>query len=391
MRRSTRTLLLLLLASPACDRGASGPVELPGVLRGTYGQRDEQAFHPIAGLQVDADALRFSELTIKIVAGEASGPDTFQVTRAEASWAKRADVQPKVCRGSIARQGDHLLLKLFDEGSDASCESALDGEWTAWRSEASIPEAFRGTYGADARSEDAAIGLRVGERRLEFTDGRDAIEVEELLVIAGEPDRALIRRARFQGQPCQGTMQLKKDEMHLELGPAAGAPEGFVCPSGHGSRWTVDAARLPKAPLVRGDARVEVSGERMVLRMPGDVRCEQTILRTAARGVSEAMRDGIPVPGGTIFVLAPAAAQGGAAGCLARVQGPDEEDCRRLNGGRSCSDEMLALTPPPSEVRCPTQVLISDPVEGGHKVVLMPSTQVTRTCLDTSGVFTPGS
>ena len=112
------------------------------------------------------DTLRYSELTVKIIAGKELANGSYQVDEAELRWAKDAgSKEPKKCKGTIDRHGSRLLLTLFKMGSDSKCESSLDGDWEAWSLVDAIPESMAGSYG---RKDPYALaeGLRLEGKQL---------------------------------------------------------------------------------------------------------------------------------------------------------------------------------------------------------------------------------
>jgi hypothetical protein len=167
----------------ACGEGVGGatPGPIPEALRGAYGQNATQAHLATVGLELDANALRYGELTVSVIDGEALPNGDYNVKAAEAKWEK--DKHPtKKCHGTLSRQDDVLLVKLFKDGTEERCEGTFEGEWKAWTKLDAVPESLRGTYGGDARSSQADVGLRLGEREISFTDGGDRVKLDELVV-----------------------------------------------------------------------------------------------------------------------------------------------------------------------------------------------------------------
>ena len=128
--QSSRSLvpMLAMLAAFACkpkdETLSTEPLEIiPAEIQGTYGRTAEDA----PGMQVSASGLVFDEMTLTIHAGTMEG-DTVRVERATLAWEK---LEPKTCSGTIARQGDRLLLNLYQvDGGQERCESTLDAEWS---------------------------------------------------------------------------------------------------------------------------------------------------------------------------------------------------------------------------------------------------------------------
>ncbi len=378
-------LALVLAAAPACgDKGGGVPSDVPSELRGAYGQNEGQAYFATVGLEVDANALRYGELTVRVIEGEAMANGDYLVKLAEAVWEK--DQHPaKKCRGTISRQDDVLLVKLYKEGTEDRCESGLDGDWHAWAKLDTVPETLRGTYGGDARGSEADIGLRISEHEIAFTDGGDKVKLDELVAYAKKPNEAYVRSAQFRGFPCKGTIVRDGEKMKLSLSPGAAAPENATCPSGNGVVWTVDEKFLPKQSYDNGKVTIERKADKLVLRTAEGLRCEQHVLRTSPRSVTGSAYDGIPVTGGAVVVLEHAEPSAGADTCTARLRRLATEECA-LSLGTPCDETMLdAMASEP--IGCPRQLVIGDPTQGGHKAALLPATKQSLACWDMSGVF----
>jgi hypothetical protein len=383
---STRSALgLLLLFATACDKGDAGKNdELPQGLRGNYGQKAEQAQLPTIGLEVDAHALRIGELTVTILQGKADAGGDSQVDKAEARWEKTD--KAKLCKGTVSRQGDVLLVKLFQEDSDEHCEATLEGEWKAWTRTEALPERMLGTFGADARRFDADIGVRVEPKRIAFTDGGQEVAVSEVVQWVGKPDQAIVRDATFGGYKCAGSLVRGDESLEVTLAPIPGSPEGAVCPHGKGVRWTTDAAHLPKKKTSNGKVDIEPSGEKLVL-VAKDIglRCEQAVLRTSTRTVTESQSDGLGVPGGALLVLEPAQPTGGTEACRQRLRNVAQTECTEQTGAPCSPDELQAYAD--EALQCPRQIAIGEPSGGGHKAALMPQAPTLLACWDMTGQF----
>jgi hypothetical protein len=375
---------LALLILVACGKGDAGKNdELPAALRGNYGLKPEHAQLPTVGLEVDAHALRLGELTLTIVAGEARGDD-FDVTRAETRWEKTD--KTRICKGTVSKQGDLLLVRLFNEGSDDRCESALDGEWKPWTRTDVLPERLLGTYGDDARSMNADIGLQLTPKTIAFTSGGAKLDIVEVVQWKDKPDEAILRDSKLDGFKCTGAISRKDDELTVSLVPAADAPEGFTCPNGNGKLWKTDPAHLPKAKTSNGKVEIEPKGDKLVL-VASDIglRCEQSILRTSTRTLAESQNDGLGVPGGALLVLDHATPTGGTEACRERLRNLAQTECSEQNGAPCSPDELQAYTS--EELSCPKQIAIGEPSGGGHKAALMPRGGEFQACWDTTGVF----
>lgn len=383
-RRLQLATALVLAALAACgDKGGGVPGEIPEALRGAYGQNEGQAHFATVGLELDANALRYGELTVTVVEGELMPNGDYLVKTADAVWEK--DKHPsKKCHGTISRQDDVLLVKLYKAGTEDRCESLFEGEWKAWAKLDAVPESLRGTYGGDARGSEADVGLRLGEHEISFTDGGDRVKLDELVVWQSKPDQAFVRAATFKGFACKGTIARDGEKMKLTLEPGKDAPAGASCPSGSGVAWTVDEKFLP-TKIDNGKVTIERNADKLVLRTAEGLRCEQHVLRTSARSVTGSAYDGIPVTGGAVIVLEHADPSAGAETCTARLRRLAADECMRMEG-TPCDDATLdTLSAEP--IGCPRQLVIGDPTQGGHKAALLPATVQSLACWDMSGVF----
>lgn len=378
----------------ACGGGEPVAVDMPESLRGAYGQTLKHAALPTLGLEVDGKTLRLDQLTITVLSGEPSGATDYQVHDAEVNW-QRGDHKPKHCKGTVSRQGDTLLVRLFKLESSDTCESILDGEWRAWSESDAVPAALHGTYGGDARDFDADVGIRVTDRAIAFMDRDAQLAIEKVIVWAGKPDELIVRKATWSGHGCAGTLVRKDERMTLQLEVAGDAPEGAFCPGGSGVAWTVDAAALPKAALDNTHVHLEFAGDKLVMTSGGaeGMRCEQPILRTSPRSVSESGGDGIPVVGGTVVVLGRATPSSGAAWCRQRLVNVARSECERIQGApcpaglaESAVDESLREMP----LGCPRQLVFGDKGSSGRKAALLPQDLPTQTCWDMTGTFVGG-
>lgn len=379
-----RRVAIPLLVLVACGKGDAGKNdELPAALRGNYGTKPEHAQLPTVGLEVDAHALRLGELTVTIVAGEVRGDD-FDVTRAEARWEKTD--KTKICKGTVSKQGDLLLVRLFNEGSNDRCESALDGEWKPWTRTDVLPERLLGTYGDDARSYNADIGLQLTPKSIAFTGGGAKLDVLEVVQWKDKPDEAILRDSKFGDFRCIGAIARVDDELTASLVPAPGATENFSCPNGKGKLWKTDPAHLPKGKTSNGKVEIAPKGDKLVL-VAKDIglTCEQTILRSSTRTLAESQSDGLGVPGGALLVLDHAVPTGGTEACRERLRTLAQTECSEQTGAPCSPDELQAYTS--EELSCPKQIAIGEPTGGGHKAALMPRTNEFQACWDTTGVF----
>jgi hypothetical protein len=383
MRGSTSLLVLVSLV--ACSEGsAPAPESLGERLTGAWGQNPQHAVMTTAGLELAGTTLRFGELTITIVQGAMTGPDDYRVDLAEAAWVKDTK-PPKKCSGTLARQGNVLLVKLFREGSDTKCESVLDGEWRSWTLGNAVPEALAGVYGSDARDAEADIGLRLGGSTIAFTDGGTEVVLDEVLVSADKPDVVHVRKARFGDVTCSGTITRDEAQMSLMLEPIEGAPAGATCPRGRGTRWTVDRKHLPTAAIANGKVTISAEGDTVTLRSNDGLECKQQVLQTAARSTTGSSWDGIPVTGGAVLVLGAAKPSAGADACVAKLRNLVSELCTNVDDPR-CYEARVAVD---EAITCPRQIIVGDQVPGGRQAAVLPARVQNLACWDMTGMFVP--
>ncbi len=361
----------------SCE-GDAETSEIPESLRGAYGRQDTDAYFPTLGLEVDVDTIRFSELTIKILAGKKVGSDTLQITEAELQWAKD-DKPPRKCKGTIARQGSRLLLSLFKADSDAKCDSTLDGDWEAWAPVDAIPESMVGTYGLrDPYS--GGEGITVEGKQLRDGASGETIELEQIVMFESRPNHLVVRRSKVGSRTCRGHINLVEESLEGELEKVDSGPSGSRCTKVGGHRWSVDTRRLPKGPITNGKVTVEIEGETVKLRTEDDqkLRCEQKIIRTATRNAADSGRDRIPVMGGEVLTLHHAEPSSGASACAERLDGLADAECEEYLG-TSCSGFGRTLEDD-AGIRCPTHIVIGEPEGSGRKVALLPHSRANAVC-----------
>lgn len=378
----SRSFLLASFFAVGCSEPApAAPADLPERLSGAFGQNETHATMTTAGLELSGTTLRYGELTVTITQGASTGPDDYRVDAAESAWAKDTK-GPKPCTGTISRQGNVLLVKLFKQGSDTRCESVLDGEWKAWTVTDVMPETLRGVYGGDPRTEQADVGMKIGDKTIGFTDGGDVLAIEEVVAFVDKPGAAFLRRSKFLEFGCTGSLELVDEKLTLTLTTSADAPEGASCPNGRGTRWSVDPKHLPKGTIDNGHVTITVAGDKLTLVDREGLRCTQTILNTATRSVTGSAYDGIPVTGGAVLVLEHGVPEPDTA-CKTKLGNVAEQLCGELDGTR-CLDARSAMEQP---IVCPRQVIIGDPTHGGHKAAMLPASFANLTCWNMTGVF----
>ncbi len=373
--------IALLLGAPACDDNAGGSAPIPDALRGAYGRTEADAFLPTLGLEVDVDTLRYSELTVKIVAGKELPNGSYQIDKAELRWAKDSGSgDPKKCKGTLDRHGTRLLLTMFKMDSDSKCESSLQGDWEAWSLVDSVPESMAGSYG---RKDPYAIaeGVRLQDTQIIPTGSEQVLELEQAVMFESKATQLIVRKGMFGETVCSGSMMLSEEGLlRGRLEPLEGT--GPFCPSIFGNRWSIDTAQIPKGALSNGKVSVEIRGENVLLKSLDEqsLKCEQAILRTANRNVADSGRDGIPVMGGQVIVLHAAKPTSGASACADRLGGLAQAECEEYLGV-PCDATMLSATAHTAdEVQCPTHIVIGDTEGGKRKVALLPKSLENSVC-----------
>jgi hypothetical protein len=393
----TRSAIVLAaaIAALSCDKKKTDAVEIPEDLRGTYGRDDADAFFLTLGLEVDKDKLRFSEMTMDIVDAKLVG-STFQIDEAEVRWA-RQDRLPKKCKGTLARQGNRLLVSLFEQQTDAKCETALEGQWTAWRPVEALPESLRGTYGSGSIY-SVFEGLKIGETKIELSGGSDPVVIDEAVMYEGRDDHVVLRRVTVGDTVCQGHVSVDDEgqlRAQLDLADPSereGANPKW-CPRLSGERWTIDTTQLPKSPIDNGKVRVEIRGETVsIAAVDGTgLRCEHAILRTGTRSSTDAGRDNIPVGSGHVLMLTRSAPKSGLDACNETLASLAANQCEELFGG-PCDEGLLEgfHHDEHAAITCPSHIVIGDATTKGRKVTLLPPTIPNAVCFQMSGDFTGG-
>jgi hypothetical protein len=367
-----RALLLVPLAfGSLCDDPVPQAIAIPPEVHGTYGRDATDLELGTLGMEIDGEAIRFSEMTITVTDGKMVG-DTFQISRAEVRWKKdEGEKLPKECKGTLARQGARLLLTLFKKDSDDACESVLKGDWTEWHTTAEFPEVIRGVYGSDdPYTTDEPVEVRATDVKLPY--GEAPLVLKQAVQFADRETELIVREASVGGLACKGTLEVKDDVLSAALGD---------CPPLQGKRWKVGASAVPEGTMSNGRATVTFSRDGVTITSEGGTKCTQKILRTGQRPTTDAGRDRIPVPGGQVLLLSASAAEGGAA-CSARMKNLYQAECRERLGA-PCPDDELPVT----EVQCPTHLVVGDASTKGRKMALLPDDLATVACFDMTGDF----
>ncbi len=388
MKRHAALLAALSLGTLSCDKGGE-TAPIPESLRGAYGRTDADAFLPTLGLEVDVDTLRYSELTVKIISGKELPNGSYQVDEAELRWAKDAGSKdPKKCKGTIDRHGTRLLLTMFKLESEGKCESSLEGDWEAWSLVDAVPDSMAGSYG---RKDPYAVaeGLRLEGGELIPTTSDETMKLDEAVMFESKPDHLIVRKGTFGAAQCTGGIDLVEGQLRGRLEPVEDT--GPYCPSVFGHRWTLDTTQVPKGALANSNVSLEVRGETVLLKTLDEqsLKCEQAILRTATRKVTESGRDGIPVMGGQVLVLHDAKPTGGASACADRLGGLALAQCEEYLGV-PCDEGMLSATAHSADdVKCPTHIVIGDSEGGKRKVALLPKSLENAVCWELKEPLAP--
>lgn len=271
---------------------------IPAEVQGIYGRTAEDA----PGMEVTATGLRFDQMQLTIHEGKMEG-GTVRIERATLEWEK---LEPKTCNGTLARQGDRLLMTLYDsENTEAKCESTLEAEWHRWEQLESLPEMIQGRYGS--------LLVEPGGMRLDIEWVHAQMKAGVIRALPGNNDERaelLIKQATVEGEgedgavqtfECMGTMKLEEGRLHTDFWvPPARVPEPGTdeaakpevqarvaaneeaCDAwdGHARKWEVDLSALPSQPIRSGELRLSVSPDKKVVLESPDLRCEQELWRT---------------------------------------------------------------------------------------------------------------
>lgn len=284
---------------PKDDATSTEALELiPADIQGIYGRMVEDA----PGMTVSATGLTHGEMQLTIHQGKMEG-STVRIERATLKWAKLDE--PKTCNGTLARQGDQLLMTLYDSNKDGDkCDSMLDAKWQRWEPLDELPELIRGRYGA--------LLVEAGGMRLDVEWVRAEMQVETIRELPGSNDEraevlitaAKVITADFGQEPetfeCTGTMKLAEGRMETDfwvpanLVPVPGSDDAKDpakqaklsanedgCDRWDGSayKWDVSLDKLPKQPIKFGDLSLAITQPQVVLDSP-HLRCEQELWRT---------------------------------------------------------------------------------------------------------------
>ncbi len=363
---------ILCVVVVACGSGDSKPESIPEALRAEYGRTADDMLHGTNGLVIGETTLQLSEMSLTIKEGKVVGDD-YQIGLAEVVWKKDVNKVPGKCKGTIARDGEHLLLRLFEVGTDKSCESILEGDWRAWHPVSEFPAEVRGWFGAKW-SYSAANGYEIRATTIHDETGEQIFELKQGMAWEGREDEIIVVSDKDDELGCQGRITVKEDQLTSAM--TAGETNAAGCGGLQGERWTVQAAKLPKAPLSNGRATIEVTDGVATITGVGKTPlvCTQKVLRTQPRMTTDRGRDGIPVLSGVVMALQPAKPTGGVAECAQAVARIDAASCQ-LRYGEFCDEEFIAAQLDNQDLidpSCPTHIVVGDPEPDGHRVALLP-------------------
>jgi hypothetical protein len=401
-------LAVALLASTACksteEEPSTEPLEIiPADIQGVYGRTAEDA----PGMQVSATGLEFDQMKLTIHAGAMEG-DTVRVERATLAWEK---AEPKTCSGTIARQGDRLLLSLYQvDGAKDKCESTLDATWSRWELLDSLPELVRGRYGS--------LLIEPQGMRLDLDWVSTSMKAGNVYALPGSNDERadlLIRDAQFVDETgvlgnfeCSGTMKLEEGNLTTnfwvprrlvpEIGSEQDKDEAVqtkltenreACERWNGSaqKWTVDLAKLPKTEIRKGDVSLSVSEGQAVFDSP-DLRCELPVWRTESVP-SDAPYD--PAAGSELMTLGKAEPKRVGDGCKLKLRiwcerqagndvGSIQADAAPDEGVGDCIEDQ-------TRDLCPDQIYVRSISDVRFKLGAGPDSFNEIACVDTSGDF----
>ncbi|MFV8754969.1 hypothetical protein ACNOYE_30845 [Nannocystaceae bacterium ST9] len=412
-RPSSRTLALFaLLATTGCkqDEGppSTDPIEIiPAEIQGIYGRTSEDA----PGMVVSASGLEFKQMKLTIHAATMEG-DTVRVERATLQWEKS---EPKTCNGTIARQGDRLLLALFQGEAGEHCESTLDAAWSRWELRESLPELVRGRYGNLLIEPD---GMRLDIDWI--STSMKAATIYELPGSNDERADLLIRDAKVVDQTgilgdfeCSGTMKLEDGKLTTEfwvperLVPEIGSEQDKdeavqaklaenreACErwSGSATKWTVDLAKLPKAKISKGtpgkdEVALTIAEGQAILAAP-DLRCEMPLWRTESVP-SDAHWD--PAAGGERMTLAKAEPKQIGDACKLKLRIWCERqignDVGSIDAKAEPGEEVGDCIEDQTRDLCPDEIHVRSVSDVRFKLGAGPDSFNEIACVDTTGDF----
>ncbi|KIG11718.1 hypothetical protein DB30_02609 [Enhygromyxa salina] len=402
-------------ALPACKPGddslSTAAIELiPAEIQGIYGRAPTDA----PGMVVTASGLELPQMKLTIHAGKMEG-STVRVERATLKWDK---LDAKTCNGTISRQGDRLLMTLYDsENAEAKCESTLDAAWSRWESLDELPSMIQGRYGA-LLIEAKGMRLDLDWAHAQF----QATTIRELPGSNDERAELLIADAKIIDEDadgvthefeCSGTMTLADGRLTTDfwvparLVPQPGSERAQdpevqaqhsaneqACDNWDGSaaKWVTSLERLPKQTIASGPLSLSISAEQVVLDSP-DLRCEQALWRTESVDASGGW-SGHGRAGGERMTLAKAAPTRVSDDCKLKLRiwcEAQEGGDRAAIDAESEPDEHVAACMDFTEHGlCPAAITVRAISDVRYKVNVDPPTFNAIACVDPTGEFSLG-
>ncbi|PRQ05650.1 hypothetical protein ENSA7_45400 [Enhygromyxa salina] len=388
---------------------STAAVELiPSEIQGIYGRTPADA----PGLVVTASGIELPQMKLTIHAGKMEG-STVRVERATLKWDK---LDAKTCNGTISRQGDRLLMTLYDsENTEAKCESVLDAAWSRWESLDELPVAIQGRYGA-LLIEAQGMRLDLDWAHAQFR----ATTIRELPGSNDERTELLIADAKISDEDadgvehefeCSGTMTLAEGRLTTDFWvPARLVPEPgseraqdpavqaqhsaneTACDNWDGSanKWEVSLDRLPKQPIASGPLSLSISGDQVVLDSP-DLRCEQALWRTE----SVEARAGWTAnqAGGERMTLAKAAPTRVSDDCKLKLriwcETHEGGDPATIAAGDEPVEHIAACMDFTQHDLCPASITVRAISDVRYKVNVEPPSFNAIACVDPTGEFSP--
>lgn len=406
----------VLLASSCClllgcksgdEQLSTEPMELiPAEIQGIYGRTPNDA----PGLVVSASGIELPQMKLTIHAGKMEG-STVRVERATLKWDK---LDAKTCNGTISRQGDRLLMTLYDsKNTEAKCESTLDAAWSRWESLDELPAMIQGRYGA------LLIEAKGMHLDLDWTHAQfDATTIRELPGSNDERAKLLIADAKIRDEDedgvqhefeCSGTMTLADGRLSTNfwvpdrLVPAPGSEQAKdpelsakhaanqrACDNWDGSalKWEVSLDRLPKQAISSGPLSLSITADQVVLDSP-DLRCEQALWRTEsvdARGGWSASQ-----AGGERMTLAKAAPISVSDDCKLKLriwcEVQEGGDPTTIDAKAEPAEHIAACMDFTQHELCPQSITVRAISDTRHKVSVDPPSFNAIACVDPTGEF----
>lgn len=418
MSTCPRVLAVLLVSSCfgslACKSGdeqlSTEAIELiPAEIQGIYGRTPNDA----PGLVVSAAGLELPQMKLTIHAGKMEG-STVRVERATLKWDK---LDAKTCNGTISRQGDRLLMSLYDSNNtEAKCESTLDAAWSRWEPLDELPPVIQGRYGALLVE---AKGMRLD---LEWAHAQfQATTIRELPGSNDERTELLVADAKISDEDadgvahefeCSGTMTLADGRLTTDfwvparLVPVAGSEQAkdpelqaqheaneVACDNWDGGaiKWEASLERLPKQTIASATLSLSISADQVVLDSP-DLRCEQALWRTESVNAQAGWSGG--QAGGERMTLAKAAPTRVSDDCKLKLriwcETQEGGDPTTIDADAAPAEHIAACMDFTEHDLCPQSITVRAISDVRYKVSVEPASFNAIACVDPTGEFSLG-